>query len=235
MAPGKWRKQSLKTELIFSAALLIFLSACAPAPPTTKKPSPAVRLVLNTGGKPARIRAANITQNYKPADAIPTGMFVITDLSAGSVPPLKTDKAGRSVFSSKILKGKIKAALREKIKNKPVVKQEAVSTKKQKSETLTIYFDFDSYAIQQKETVKLNKFIKKFNRQPIRIDGYASPPGSTAHNRQLSLKRAMSVEKYLINQGVQVITVIGRGENEAPQSKLSRKAVVSIKRKGGCL
>ena len=227
MPPGKWRKQSLKTELIL--ALVIFLSACASAPPTTKKLSPAVRLALNTGGKPTRIRAATIAQDFKPADVIPAGMFVITDLPVRPVPPAKAD---RSVFSPKILKEKIKMALPEKTKNKPVVSTKKTNpTKQQKSERLTIYFDFDSHAIQQKEKERLNKFIKKFNQQPMRIDGYASPPGSDAHNRVLSLRRAMAVEKYLTKIGVQVATVIGHGENKAPRSKLSRKAVVSIKRK----
>ncbi|MBL0700130.1 MAG: OmpA family protein [Desulfosarcina sp.] len=209
----------MKTELILSAVLLIFLSACASAPPTTKKLSPAVRLALNTGGKPTRIRAATIAQDFKPADVIPAGMFVITDLPVRPVPPAKAD---RSVFSPKILKEKIKMALPEKTTN---------PTKQQKSERLTIYFDFDSYSIQQKEKERLNKFIKKFNQQPMRIDGYASPPGSDAHNRVLSLRRAMAVEKYLTKIGVKVATVVGHGENKAPRSKPSRKAVISIKRK----
>lgn len=230
----------MENKIILSVVLLLFLSACASILPKKETIVPKNYIALNTGNAPVRIKPATITQNYKPADAIPTGMFIITDLSAKSAPPVKADKTGRSVFSSKILKKKIKAALPEKIENKPIVQQGTVLTKtknsmkKQKTKILTIYFDFNSSIIPKNERTKLNKFTKEFHK-PVRIDGYASPSGSTAYNQALSLKRAMAVEKYLINQGVQVTTVIGRGEIEAPQSKLSRKAVVFIKRKGECL
>ena len=242
----------MENKIILSVILLLFLSACSSTLPKVQITPAGNYTTLNTGGAPARIRARTIKQNYKPVDAIPTRMFVITDLSARSVPPLKTDKAGRSVFSSKILKEKIKAALPEKTtflplqtKNKSLVKARPVSTKttkEQKQKRLTIYFNFDSSIIPQSELIKLNRFAKKINHYPgqparssVRIDGYASPSGSSLHNRGLSLKRALSVKKYLIDQGVQVTTVIGRGEIEAPQSKLSRKVIISANKKEGCL
>ena len=242
----------MKIEIILSVVLFMFLSACSSTLPKAEITPAENYIALNTGGTPARIRAITINQNYKPVDAIPKRMFVITDLSARSVPPARTDKAGRPVFSSEVLKEKIKAALPGKAtflllqtKNEPVVKPRPVSTKttkEQKQKRLTIYFDFDSSIIPQSELTKLNRFAKKLNQhagQParplVRINGYADPSGSSIHNRVLSLKRALSVEKYLIDQGVQVTSAIGHGEIEEPQSKLSRKVVISANKKEGCL
>lgn len=242
----------MKTEIILSVVLLLFLSACASKLPKAETALAKNYITLNNGGAPARIKAKIIKQDYNPVDAIPARMFVLTGLSARSVPPARTDKAGRSVFSSEVLKEKIKAALPEKAtflplqtKNEPVVKPRQVSTKitkEQKQKRLTIYFDFDSSIIPQSELIKLNLFAKNLNqhagqpvRPSVRIDGYASPSGSTIHNRVLSLKRALSVEKYLISHNVRVATVIGRGEIKAPQSKLSRKAIIAVSRKEGCL
>ena len=204
----------MKTELILFVTLFsLSCTSVTSVPPKTEIITPAKKYIaFNRGGTPARISTAKITQELKPADAIPTRTFVITDLPARSAFPVKTDLAGKSVFSPKILKEKIYASKTIKV---------------QKPKTLTIYFDFDSFSIPQHELLKLNKFIKKIN-QPVRIDGYASQSGSSRYNQRLSFKRALVIKKYLTDHSVQVLTATGRGEIEKSQPKLSRKAVISF-------
>jgi len=236
MPPGKWRKRSLKIELILFTGLLIFLSSCGFTPPEKKIISVKNYLSLNTGRAPARIKGTIIKQNHEPADTAPAMMFIITGLSAESPPPAKTDKACRLVFSPEILKRKIKAALPEKTKPKFIINLNSGSVKKQNSE-LTIYFNFDSSIISKKEIIKLNKFIKNnlSVRHQVQIKGYASQSGSATYNQALSLKRALSVKKYLVGQNIRNTTAIGLGEIKVPQTKLSRKAVISISKKEGLL
>lgn len=212
MPPEKWKRLFLKTELILFATLFCLSCTSVTNVPPKAKITPVKKyIVFNRGGSPARTKTFTITQEMKPADAIPTRTFVITDLPVRSTVPAKTDLPGRSVFSPKILKEKIYAAKIIKVQN---------------PKTLTIYFGFDSFSISENELLKLNKFIKKIN-QPVQIDGYASQSGSSRYNQRLSFKRALAVKKYIKDHSVQVLSATGRGEIEKPQPKLSRKVVIS--------
>ena len=83
-----------------------------------------------------------------------------------------------------------------------------------------IYFVADSDALIGKKTfVTLNEIIKILKTNPVgvlNIEGYASSDGSEKYNEELSLRRAVSVKNYLIQQGVSEERIItsGFGEND---------------------
>lgn len=89
---------------------------------------------------------------------------------------------------------------------------------------LTLYFDFDSYALTPESIERLDHFLSemghyKFNE--LVFDGYADEIGSEQYNYQLSERRALTVSDYLRQHGVtSPFNVTGRG-----RLKLSKKEI----------
>ena len=89
---------------------------------------------------------------------------------------------------------------------------------------LTLYFDFNSYALTPESIDRLNHFISEMGNytfDELIFDGYADEIGSEQYNYQLSEKRAMAVSDYLRLQKVSgPFNVSGHG-----RLKLSEKEV----------
>lgn len=84
------------------------------------------------------------------------------------------------------------------------------------TDTLSIYFDFDKYAIKSYEKLKLTNFAikNKGKIESIRLFGYTDYKGSDSYNKELSEKRVAAVYNYLINKGFRkntITTKIGKG------------------------
>ncbi len=68
-----------------------------------------------------------------------------------------------------------------------------------------IFFDFDSYALQEKSITEINKIKRFLEQNPqinIEISGHTDNTGSPQYNMELSLNRAKSVYNYLISRNI---------------------------------
>lgn len=77
-----------------------------------------------------------------------------------------------------------------------------------------IFFDFDKYELKERSLTELNKVIRFLNEKPsvkVEIGGYTDSDGSSAYNKQLSLKRAQSVVSYLVGKGIDKQRLTERG------------------------
>lgn len=79
-----------------------------------------------------------------------------------------------------------------------------------------IIFDFDSARIKKNMVPVLNKVVEviKERSRPILIEGHTSSIGSTAYNQDLSIRRAESVKRFLIQHGIPADTIQIKGYGE---------------------
>ena len=83
-----------------------------------------------------------------------------------------------------------------------------------------VYFESNSYAVEEKEREKLNKLAMVLNKHQelkINIIGHTDTQGSQEYNMELSYQRAKSVKAYLVLQGVKPfqLNTLGMGKEEA--------------------
>ena len=92
-------------------------------------------------------------------------------------------------------------------------------------EALTLYFDFDHYALSDEAKLELENWYKitDFNRiDTLIVEGYADEMGSEEYNYNLSVKRAQETAFWLGRRGVdRVFLIEGKGkilsENNIPE------------------
>lgn len=98
----------------------------------------------------------------------------------------------------------------------PVKKMTLVVVKREKIEILDmVYFDTDKDTIQKRsfpllrqvaQTIKSNAYIKK-----IRVEGHTDDVGGHTHNVDLSQRRAESVKRFLVSEGVDADRLVPQG------------------------
>ncbi|HHJ63341.1 MAG TPA: OmpA family protein [Aquifex aeolicus] len=95
----------------------------------------------------------------------------------------------------------------------------------EKPQVVEVYFDFDSAELKESEKRKLLQVKGK-----VKVEGYASPEGSSEYNLKLSERRARNVAEFLKKRGAEVLEIKGLGEKSCslPPEKwsLCRKSVV---------
>jgi outer membrane protein OmpA-like peptidoglycan-associated protein len=107
--------------------------------------------------------------------------------------------------------------------------------------TSDILFDLDSAALRTESRSTLRDLGSNFQRYPdevIDVEGHTDSTGTTAHNQDLSERRAGSVRTYLVDNGVpsRSITAAGYGEtrpketNSTPEGRqLNRRVEIHIR------
>ncbi len=76
---------------------------------------------------------------------------------------------------------------------------------KEEAYQVTIYFGFDRYDLREEEKAKLDEAVKFMKENPdvmFTLEGHACPIGPAAYNMKLSERRANTVYKYLVSQGI---------------------------------
>lgn len=76
---------------------------------------------------------------------------------------------------------------------------------KEEAYQVTVYFGFDRYDLRKEEKAKLDEAVKFMKENPdvmFSIEGHACPIGPAAYNMKLSERRANTVYKYLVSQGI---------------------------------
>ena len=115
----------------------------------------------------------------------------------------------------------------EKIEATKLTEQEAeedtpqvvIVTENEKKEVMQIiYFDFDNSKLSAVSKNTLSNFLDKNKKKLSRyiIFGHTDTKGSSKYNMKLSIKRAESVKKALLDYGITPddISILGKGENE---------------------
>jgi len=81
----------------------------------------------------------------------------------------------------------------------------------------SVYFDFDKFALNDKQGNEVVDFIKKTDStriESIQIFGYTDDIGKEAYNYKLSTKRATAIQNKFIQSGIKnkvIITIEGKG------------------------
>jgi outer membrane protein OmpA-like peptidoglycan-associated protein len=81
----------------------------------------------------------------------------------------------------------------------------------------SVYFDFDKFALNDKQANEVVDFIKKTDStriESIQIFGYTDDIGKEAYNYKLSTKRATAIQNKFIQSGITskvIITIEGKG------------------------
>ncbi|MDX1685344.1 MAG: OmpA family protein [Saprospiraceae bacterium] len=95
--------------------------------------------------------------------------------------------------------------------------ESAINTDVEEDKTLDleyVYFESGSSALEEKSTFELNNLIEQLNKYPevnIEIAGHTDNTGSTEQNFELSQDRAVAIQSYLINNGVDPERIIAKG------------------------
>ncbi|HLP94883.1 MAG TPA: OmpA family protein [Saprospiraceae bacterium] len=81
-----------------------------------------------------------------------------------------------------------------------------------------IYFEFDKDELMPRSYVELNKLLKIMRENPklsIEIAGHTDALGEDAYNLDLSKRRAMAVEKFLLDNKISKTRLRSKGEGES--------------------
>ncbi len=77
-----------------------------------------------------------------------------------------------------------------------------------------IFFEYDQIALKSESANELGKLLDLLNQNPkirIEISGHSDNIGSDEYNMELSLRRARSVESYLIKKGIAAGRLLAKG------------------------
>ena len=79
-----------------------------------------------------------------------------------------------------------------------------------------IYYDFDKSSIRNDAKPTLDSLVRIMKENPVTVDisSFTDCRGSSAYNETLSQKRAESVVKYLVSQGISPDRIVAKGYGE---------------------
>lgn len=108
---------------------------------------------------------------------------------------------------------------------------------------MPIHFEFDEAEVGADDHEMLDRFAsvvrEHYRASYVTVEGFADPAGSASYNRQLSERRAESVQDYLLQQGLMEdrVRTVGYGEERqvvpgaaasTPGAELNRRVVFVI-------
>ncbi|MCL5992418.1 MAG: OmpA family protein [Bacteroidetes bacterium] len=102
------------------------------------------------------------------------------------------------------------------------------------NDKILIYFDTDSYELNEESIKILNGIITAIPKNKIiKIFGYTDDTGSDDYNMILSMKRAKQVREYLVNKGLKtkniLIHALGEKEPISEDNSLNRRVEILFK------
>ena len=161
----------------------------------------------------------NYTPITKPVEVVATIKSIVKDtLVQTNAATIAKVKNAVTVATKSLSKPAPKPATNMPT-NPKVVVAKAVTETAEIGAPKTIYFEFNSSALQQDLTdIKAIIAAWKLNTQlQIEVVAYTDCRGSAAYNQKLANRRAQSVVSYMVKQGVnqKQIIAIGIGENQA--------------------
>ena len=123
------------------------------------------------------------------------------------------------------------------VSDEPAVRSESSSLENKKAEyneptvLPTIYYDFDSYQINEKDKKYLNDLSVYLKNNPnlnLAIKSYTDAIGKRAYNKWLSKRRAEMVMTYLVQTGVEELRLkaVGKGEEIEPTEEMKDDLVL---------
>jgi peptidoglycan-associated lipoprotein len=100
----------------------------------------------------------------------------------------------------------------------------------------TVYFDFDSYALNdgaQSELRKIAQSVKGAGAVKIQVEGHCDERGSNEYNLALGERRARAIQEFLVSEGLTAsdLSTISYGE-ERPAAQGSTEEAWSKNRRG---
>jgi|GEM_PF-703605 len=96
-----------------------------------------------------------------------------------------------------------------------------------------VHFDFDKATLMPEAQAILKRNIQLLKDNPkakVRIAGYTSAAGTEAYNYELSERRAMAVQEYLVNEGIvswDRLVTVGYGETHPAAYEAAPKEIYS--------
>ena len=106
--------------------------------------------------------------------------------------------------------------------------------------TLLIEFDFDKAVVKpiyHNDIEKVANFMKAYPDKNVELEGHTDSIGTDEYNKKLSIRRAESVKKYLVEKfgaPASRITTVGFGEskpvatNDTPEGRQKNRRVVAL-------
>lgn len=143
-----------------------------------------------------------------------------------------------SVFADSLntMKGRLNDVRRQMDSLESKMKASKKSTKYDENKTYfrqQVYFDNNSETLQAqylRYVQDLTQILIKYPEAKILLEGWASPLGSVNYNKQLSMRRAESVEKAFVNNNIQASRIITsfKGEDKKSSAAHARRVEMSI-------
>jgi len=90
-----------------------------------------------------------------------------------------------------------------------------------------IYFDFNSFQLNRDSKLELEKLLdilRQFPMLKIEFEGHTDSKGPSAYNLKLSKKRAESVKRYLVDQGVNSSQLLTKAFGESQHIAINHKS-----------
>ena len=96
-----------------------------------------------------------------------------------------------------------------------------------------VYFDNNSEVLRSEYMgyiQELTSILKQYPESKVQLEGWASPVGKSAYNKQLSMRRALSVEEVLLKNGIEQNRILTsfRGEDKSSTEQMARRVDMSI-------
>lgn len=109
----------------------------------------------------------------------------------------------------------------KEIAEKAIVKPEEVRKRQELPKGRRVYFAFDQYELNLAGRKILDQLLEEIQQHDqtklhISLTGYTDQLGTEAYNQDLSHKRALAIEKYLLSKGIHgtQIKVLAKGEED---------------------
>ena len=153
---------------------------------------------------------------------------------------VKTDFRGNDAFVDSL--SAMKSRLADVRKQMAMLESKMDSNKKpskKESEEDRTYFRQQVYFANNSETLNaeyyrnvqdLTQILNQYPEAKILLEGWASPVGSTNYNKQLSMRRAESVQKAFVNNRIDASRILTsfKGEDKISSEQHSRRVEMSI-------